>query len=249
MNAPASLIKPLALLCYLIALAGAGSFALFVPLLGAGLWPLGPVLAASSPWPVNLSWLLLFAVQHSVMARESFKRPWTRFVPPPLERSLYAALSGLLLLLLPFCWQAIPGAPLWDLPVGFVVLPLLAGVGLAAINARYDHAGLFGMRQAWLGDATASFSPVQGTGSPPETLIVGGPYRYVRHPLMACLLVFLWAQPKMTPTLLLLSAGLSAYVALGVVLEERDLLRRFGDEYAGYRRRVPALIPWRKPGP
>jgi protein-S-isoprenylcysteine O-methyltransferase Ste14 len=74
-----------------------------------------------------------------------------------------------------------------------------------------------------------------------------GPYRFVRHPLMACLLVFLWAQPVMTPTLALLSGGLTVYILIGVLLEERDLLRRFHPDYAIYRRRVPALIPWRRP--
>ncbi len=118
-----------------------------------------------------------------------------------------------------------------------MVVPLAAGLGLAAINLRFDHAGLFGLRQAR--EATPAA----------EELLVLGPYRYVRHPLMACLLVLLAAQPVMTPTLALLSGGLSAYIGLGLVLEERDLLRRFGDAYVMYRRRVPALVPWRRPAP
>ncbi len=64
---------------------------------------------------------------------------------------------------------------------------------------------------------------------------------------MVCLLVFLWAQPVMTPTLAMLSGGLTLYIVLAIPLEERDLLRRFGSAYEDYRRRVPAFIPWRRP--
>jgi protein-S-isoprenylcysteine O-methyltransferase Ste14 len=47
----------------------------------------------ASPWwvavPVDLAALALFGLQHSVMARPSFKRTWTRFVAPAIERSTY----------------------------------------------------------------------------------------------------------------------------------------------------------------
>jgi protein-S-isoprenylcysteine O-methyltransferase Ste14 len=193
-----------------------------------------------APWPptVDLTWLLLFAAQHSGMARDAFKQRWVRLVPPPLERSLYVGLSGALCLLLALTWQPLEGPPLWRGPRWLVVVPLLAAGGMALINGRYDHARFFGLRQACGGDGMA-----------PERLIVTGPYRYIRHPLMACLLVFLWAQPVMSATLALLAGGLTAYLVLGIVLEERDLLRRFGADYAAYRRRVPALVPWRAPAP
>jgi protein-S-isoprenylcysteine O-methyltransferase Ste14 len=242
-GAPAGLaVKSVAVACYLLALAGAGAFVALVLLLGCE-----ALLARSSEPPLNEDWrrpllvdlglLLLFGLQHSGMAREGWKRLSSRLIPPSLERSTYAALSGLLLLLLALTWQPLPGPALWRGPLALVAVPLAAGAGLALLNARYDHAGLFGLRQAWAGDRPA----------PPERLLVGGPYRYVRHPLMVCLLVFLWAQPVLTPTLALLSGGLTAYIALGLVLEERDLLRRFHPDYAAYRRRVPALLPWRRP--
>jgi protein-S-isoprenylcysteine O-methyltransferase Ste14 len=231
------LVRVAAVLCYLLGMAGASAFGGLILLLGLDLLP--PRFSFSPPWPlvVDLLWLLVFGVQHSVMAREGFKQRWVRLVPPRLERSVYVALSGALCLLLALAWQPLPGPPLWRGPRWLVIVPLLAAVGLALVNARHDHADFFGLRQAWAGDR----SP------PPEQLIVGGPYRYIRHPLMACLLVFLWAQPVLSPTLALLAGGLTAYITVGVVLEERDLLRRFGPAYAAYRRRVPALIPWRWP--
>jgi protein-S-isoprenylcysteine O-methyltransferase Ste14 len=107
------------------------------------------------------------------------------------------------------------------------------------INLRFDHLGLFGLRQAW------SVSPCPRF----EQLCVLGPYRYIRNPLMTCLLVVLWGQPILPPTLALLSGGLSAYIAVGLVYEERNLARRFGPAYVAYRSRVPALLPWRLPAP
>ena len=98
---------------------------------------------------------------------------------------------------------------------------------------------MFGIRRVWEhGEAPAT-----------ERLLVVGPYRFVRHPLMACLLAFLWPHPAMTPALALLAGGLSVYILLGVLLEERDLRRRFGPAYADYRRRVPMFVPWRWPAP
>jgi protein-S-isoprenylcysteine O-methyltransferase Ste14 len=228
--------RAFAVVCYLVALAGSGAFALFVLAHGVEAWPFAPLFTTPSPWSVNLAWLLLFAAQHSGMAREAFKRRW---LPASVERSAYAGLSGLLLLALPLVWQPLPGLAWWALPPYFIVVPILAALGLAAINARYDHASLFGLRQAWAGGAPA----------PAEDLLVTGPYRFVRHPLMTCLIVFLWAQPTMTPTVGLLALGLSGYILLGTVLEERDLLRRFGPAYAAYRRAVPRLVPWRPAPP
>jgi protein-S-isoprenylcysteine O-methyltransferase Ste14 len=232
----AGAVRGVAVACYLVALAGAGLLAVRVVLLGTGA---ANTTAADwlGPWAADLGWLLAFGVQHTGMARECFKRRWTRVVPAALERSVYAALSGALLTGLALTWQPIPGPAFWLLPVGLVVVPLAAGLGLAAINARFDHAGLFGLRQAW----------AAGRALPPEWLQVVGPYRFVRHPLMVCLLAFLWLQPVMPPTLALLSGGLTGYIAVGLIFEERDLLKRFGPAYAAYRRRVPALVPWRPP--
>jgi protein-S-isoprenylcysteine O-methyltransferase Ste14 len=228
-----------ALACYAVALLGSAALALLVLLLGLDVRPRWLFLSLPHPWLVNIGWLVAFGLQHSGMARTGFKRPWTRLVPPHLERSVYTGLSGLLLLGLAATWQPLPGDALWRGPPWLVVVPLAAGLGLVLVNRRFDHAGLFGLRQ------------VREKGRPPtpDRLLILGPYRRVRHPLMACLLAFLWAQPVMTPTLLLLDAGLTAYVAVGVMLEERDLVSRFGEAYRSYRRRVPALVPWRRPVP
>lgn len=229
--------KTVAVACYLLALAGAGALALRVLLLGTGFTTPSPAPGGAWPWAVDLTWLIAFGMQHSVMARDGFKRRWTRLVLPHLERSVYAGLSGALLLGLSLTWQPITGPELWYGPTFLLALPLTAAAGLGLVNLRFDHAGLFGLRQAWSACRAAR----------PERLLVVGPYRYVRHPLMTCLLAFLWLQPVMPSTLALFSGGLTAYLFVGLIFEERDLLRRFHPAYAAYRRRVPALFPWRRP--
>jgi protein-S-isoprenylcysteine O-methyltransferase Ste14 len=229
--------KLTAFVCCLVALTGAAALGVLVLLLGLHLLPEREPLPPPTPWLIDIGWLFLFGVQHSGMARRSFKRFWTTLLPDYLERSTYVAASGLLIIGLVLTWQPIEGNPLWQLPRGLVVVPLLAVAGMVAVSLRFDHLEFFSLRQVW------------HSGREPDRLLVLGPYRYVRHPLMTCLLVFLWAQPVMTPTLLLLSGGLSVYIVLGTLLEERDLRRRFGAAYAGYRRRVPALLPWRPPAP
>jgi len=231
-------IKTLALVCYAVALAGAGLFGLWV--LRLSLTGPGPASTFPAPWSwlTDLGLLTLFGVQHSGMARERFKRClWPDAAR--LERSTYAAISGMLLALLVLCWQPLGDVVFWRLPSACVVLSLAGGLGLALVNARFDHFGLFGLRQAWF---------PQPAGEVEELLILG-PYRYLRHPLMACLLLFLWGQPVLSLDLLLLNAGLTVYIVIGLILEEHNLASRFGPAYADYRRRVPALVPWRWPAP
>jgi methanethiol S-methyltransferase len=227
--------KGVALLCYLAA--QAGSAALLVWIFYQGLGYALPMATLPPPWPwlIDSGLLLLFGLQHSGMARAGFKRVWTRILPGRLERSVYAAASGLVVIGMLLFWQSLGDAILWRLPAWVIVVPLLACLGVALMNTCFDHAGLFGLRQAWAGTAS-------DVG---DTLILRGPYRVVRHPLMACLLLLLWTQPVLSLNLAVFNTGMTLYIAVGVLLEERDLTRRFDPAYTDYRLRVPALIPWR----
>ncbi len=225
-------------LCVLLGVGGQAVFMLFVLGLGTEVLPSRTALSGAWPWAVDLAWPVAFALQHSGMARPAFKRWWARLVPPCLERSVYVALSGLLLLGMTCTWQPLPGEPLWRLPVWVVGVSLAGALGTMAVFGQLDQPRFFGLGQAWRpGEA------------PTEQLRVAGPYRYVRHPLMSCTLLFLWGQPVMPPELALLNVSLTAYILAALPLEERDLRRQFGAAYDAYRRRVPALVPWRSPAP
>jgi protein-S-isoprenylcysteine O-methyltransferase Ste14 len=195
-----------------------------------------------SPWPlavaIDLLLLLLFAAQHTVMARPWFKRRWTRLVPGPAERATFVLCASLLLALLFWQWRPV-GGTVWHLsgPAAGVLLGVYAAGWVLAVGSTFiiDHFGLFGVRQAYLHARGATYRP------PPFTQ--RGLYRHIRHPLMAGFVIIFWAAPAMTLGHLLFAAAATGYIGVGITFEERDLRRDLGEPYRAYRRRVPALIP------
>lgn len=220
--------KLFAIVAYVLGLAGAGVFFAYVVGMSTGFWPRDESVASPVGYVINFGLLVLFAVQHSAMQRRGFLH-----LPAHLERSAYVGASGLVLGGLTLFWQPLPGEFVWEGPLGIVAISLLAAAGIAWC-ARFDHASFFGLTPAW-------------TGKTPERgpLIIDGPYRFVRHPLMLGFLIAVWAQPRMPPELLMLNLGMTVYVGIGIYLEERDLLRDYGVEYERYRSNVPAIVPWK----
>jgi protein-S-isoprenylcysteine O-methyltransferase Ste14 len=222
--------KVFAIVAYVIGLAGAGLFFAFVLGMGAGFWPRTEPIHNELPAWIDLGLLALFSLQHSGMARHVIKDKLGY-----LGRSIYVGLSGIIIGGLTWFWQPIAGEPVWQGPLWIVGISLLAMLG-AAWCSRFDHASFFGLRQAWTGKAEEH-----------GPLIIDGPYRYVRHPLMLGFLIAIWAQPIMQPEMFLLNSGMTMYVLFAIGLEERDLIKTFGEEYVKYRERVPVLIPWTRP--
>lgn len=187
---------------------------------------------------VNLLLLALFAVQHSVMARPAFKR-WTASIfPGAYQRSTYVLLSSLILLLLFAQWRPIP-TPVWQVggPAAWLVIGIywLGWIVVFASTFMIDHFDLFGLRQA--------IFALRGTSLPGQSFRTPLLYRMVRHPLMLGFILVFWATPAMTVGHLLFAAMSTAYILVGLQLEERDLIAEFGTTYQEYRRRVPMLLP------
>ena len=102
---------------------------------------------------INASLILLFALQHSIMARPFFKRWWTRIIPEPMERSTFILFSSLCLILMMWQWQPIGGV-VWSVEnqVLKTVLLILYITGWAIVfisTFLIDHFDLFGLRQVW----------------------------------------------------------------------------------------------------
>jgi len=189
---------------------------------------------------VNVLLLGLFAIQHSVMARPAFKRWWTRIVLAPVERSTYVLMSSLLLALLFWQWRPMPKVALEvEQPVVVVALWGLFVVGwLVVLISTFliDHFDLFGLRQVYLYTTGKPYSP-----PPFRTPAL---YRVVRHPIMLGFVIAFWATAVMTWGHLLFAGVTTAYIVVGIRLEERDLRSAFGSTYDKYREQVSMIVPW-----
>jgi protein-S-isoprenylcysteine O-methyltransferase Ste14 len=188
---------------------------------------------------INVLLLALFAVQHSVMARPAFKRVWTSIIPEPIERSTYVLVSSAVTFLLMWQWRGIDQV-VWD-----VETPLLRGLlwGLFATgwllvflaSLLISHFDLFGTRQVWF--------YLRGRVYEPLPFRVPLFYKHVRHPLYIGWATAFWATPTMSVGHLLFAGVLTGYMVLAALIEERDLIAHFGEQYKEYRRRVPMFVP------
>jgi methanethiol S-methyltransferase len=183
--------------------------------------------------------LALFALQHSVMARPGFKRWWTQMVPRSVERSTYVLFASLLLLLLFWQWRPISGV-VWRIenPLASLFLQGLFALGWAIVlvaTFMINHFELFGLQQVYFHLIGREYSHAE--------FKTPGLYRWIRHPIMLGFLIAFWATPLMTIGHLVFSIATTGYIFIGIALEERDLVKFFGDNYLAYRRHVPALFP------
>ncbi len=189
---------------------------------------------------INLGLIALFGVQHSVMARSSWKQWWTSIIPSNLERSLYVLISSLILLALFWFWRPIPTV-IWQIDNPLLRYSVngvcLVGWALVVLSTfQINHFELFGLQQTW----RATHNQPQSTPQFRVPLL----YRFVRHPMMSGFLIVFWATPLMTVDRLLFALAISVYILIGISFEERALLREFGKTYRAYQAEIPQLFPF-----
>lgn len=189
---------------------------------------------------VDLLLLGLFAVQHTVMARRSFKQWWTRVIPESIERATFVLAATLVLALLLWQWRPIAQPVIWSVqqPAAVLALQIVFWLGWAVLLTStflLNHFELFGLRQP--------HAALHGLQIPAPEFRTPLLYRHVRHPLYLGFVLSFWATPLMTAGHLLFAIATTGYILVGIWFEERDLVAQFGNRYRVYREQVGMLLP------
>jgi methanethiol S-methyltransferase len=223
------------LLVFLFLIGFVGNFPLPRTIDGGASVPLGEAVA------IDLALIVLFGIQHSVMARPAFKRWWTRIVPEPIERSTYVLAAASMLAVIFWQWRPIAEPIVWNVEqrAAAFALDALFWVGwgiLLLATFLINHFELFGLHQV--------YSSLLGRRRLVQEFRTPLLYRHVRHPIYLGFLIAFWATPRMTAGHLLFAAGCTIYILVGIWFEERDLVAHLGDRYLRYREQVGMLLPW-----
>jgi protein-S-isoprenylcysteine O-methyltransferase Ste14 len=212
----------------LFAWAGGG---LFVLALACTAWLYAVELGRAAPFggaaPILIDLILftIFALHHSLFARDAIKRAVARAVPETAIRSVYVWVASILLIGVCVAWRPV-GGQLYDAaaPLSLMLAAVqIAGLVLTVVGVRaIDPLELAGIH------------PARGRSD----LVVGGAYRLVRHPLYLGWFLMVFGPPHMTGDRLLFAAVTSFYLVVAIPWEERSLEAAFGDAYRQYKARV-----------
>jgi protein-S-isoprenylcysteine O-methyltransferase Ste14 len=184
------------------------------------------------PIVVDAILVTVFALHHSVFAREPIKRTMAAAIPDVLLRSVYVWIASLLLILVCLLWQPV-GGDLYD-----------ATGWRAVAHASVQLAGI-----AVIAQSVRAIDPLELAGIRPSSgsdgLQMGGPYRLVRHPLYSGWMLAAFGAAHMTGDRLAFAVLTSLYLMIAIPWEERSLVRSFGESYRRYQQQVRwRMIPF-----
>jgi len=241
-SAPTSIVSRTLVLIYgvvsyFIGVAGLA----FIILALAQLIPFGFMTAndLGNPLVTNLLLVVAWGAIHSILARSSFKRVLTRFIPEPAERPTYVLVAGITSILLIGLWQAVPGV-IWSVsnPTAAIALWTLfafSWVYLLTATFAINHFDLFGLRQVYLN--------FRNLPRPPLQFVKRAMYSFSRHPIQTGVLIGVWVTPLMSATQFVLTIGFTTYIFVGLWFEEKDLVKQIGDRYIAYRKEAGMFLP------
>jgi protein-S-isoprenylcysteine O-methyltransferase Ste14 len=181
--------------------------------------------------------IAIWGIVHSVLASTAVKDRLRRLLGDGFMKSyrlLYNLFAVISILPILFLMITLPDQPLYQTPSPFSGL-LRLGQGISALVLivavlQTDVLSFVGLRQLFAEERRGS-------------LIVSGLYHWVRHPLYTFSLLALWLSPNMSLNSFIVYVGLTLYILIGIIFEERKLVREFGDAYVQYRAVTPMLLP------
>ncbi len=196
--------------------------------------PVSPAMA----FAINVGLIALFGLQHTVMARQTFKSRLVALLPQAAERSTYVLMTAVVILVMVQYWQPMTST-IWSVEGEtarlIITIAYFFGWGFTlAATYMINHNHLFGLQQ--------SFKPDNPDAQAKE-FVTPMFYKVVRHPIQTGVLIGMLATPDMTVGRATLAAGMIVYILIGLYYEERDLLDEFGDTYRDYKARVGGLLP------
>lgn len=203
-------------------------------------------ITTAKPWfialLINFCLISLFAIQHSVMARQGFKDRWKKIIPAPVERSTYVLFASIVLIILYFFWQPLPFV-IWDFSettTGIILFIVsFTGWGIVLLSTfLINHFQLFGLQQVY----QFVIKRQQQTDTFRTPLL----YKIVRHPLYLGFIIAFWVAPVMTAGHLFFSIGMTIYILIGIYHEEKDLVNTHGESYKQYVKQTPKINPFIK---
>ena len=201
--------------------------------------------AATGVWRavfIDAALIGVFGLHHSITARTSFKRWWTKFVPPPMERATYLYMTAMMTALLVTFWAPLP-ITLWQAPTAlatgfmFAIYSAVWMIMLAA-TFHFGHFDFFGLAQAWR----------HFRQTPPGAANMTARYLYalVRHPISLGWMLAPLVTPHLTLGHLTFAGANFVYIVLATPFEEADLINEIGQPYVDYQKRVPRFAPFLK---